>query len=913
MAASNITGSYTTSTKHPGGRPSGPVNTISGSGRQTNNTISGGSGNTQYNATHQHFHGTQVSGQDQLNEDFRKTLFLSSPEIDRNNLIDIKEGRVSNTCEWIRTTKEYKAFLQGTQRLLWIWGEPGKGKTMLSIFISQDLELEKETKTIYFFCRAEHEKRNNAVAVLRGLLWHLTGLCPELTRVLRKKCGPAVKDALSSREKLWISFKEIVVAVKSEQLYCIIDGLDECDESSQQWLAKKFVSLHNDADTSSCSVVVLSRYLVELKDMHQVNLDSDYKEQVRSDVKVFVEARTEELFQRITLSDTHRNELRERLFEGAQGSFLWVGFAMIDLLRQKNENGVMRALGRLPAGLFPLYDRMLKDIEPDSQEISLCILRYVALAYRPLTLGELAFVASSRSARSGPPITTLNIRDLTEGCGPLFRIKEDIVTLVHESARDYTKEAVFPDGFGLKPQETHSRFAWACIDALRLSQGSLEEIFGFYARPKPLRPLTRYAVDFWPHHAREADRLAQELISHPSSFFDTNSELRTEWWRNSFGAGTYRQETVCPAILHLACFLGIKPWARDVLKKCKPLSPRQRRVTGSSVVERDHNGWTALHWAAFGGQEVTVELLLDQMADINAEDCHGMTALDWAAYRHREATVRLLLRRKVNFDARHLGGWTSLHRGAKKGHTIIVKLLLDYGANVNAIGNFGRTALHFAAKEGHLAMVGLLLDHKAFVDIRDEYGRTPLHHVANKEAIVKLLLEHGADANAKDDSNTTVLHMAAYYGSDAAVRLLLRHGANSNAINDDGRTVLHYAFEWTNLNPNYVQFEATVMLLLEYRADINAKDRKGKTALAELLEACSNPVLDPGWSIWHYGMEGCDREEKIQRAIRVLARHGAQMSAGERERVMHKQFDPEVVASLDLASISPAVALRKYY
>lgn len=87
--------------------------------------------------------------------------------------------------------------------------------------------------------------------------------------------------------------------------------------------------------------------------MHQVNLDSDYTEQVRTDVKVFVEARTEELFQRITSSDTHRNELREKLLEGSHGSFLWVGFAMIDLLRHKNENGVMRALGRLPAGLIP--------------------------------------------------------------------------------------------------------------------------------------------------------------------------------------------------------------------------------------------------------------------------------------------------------------------------------------------------------------------------------------------------------------------------------------------------------------------------------------------------------------------------------------------------------------------------------
>jgi Cdc6-like AAA superfamily ATPase len=181
-------------------------------------------------------HGTQVSNEDRLDEDFRKTLFLTSPEIDRENLIDIKEGRVSNTCEWIRTTKEYEAFLEGTHRMLWVWGEPGKGKTMLSIFLSQELEQKSKTKTIYFFCRAEHEKRNTAIAVLRGLLWHLTGIYPELVRVLRKNCEPAVKDALSSRETLWASFKGLIAVIQSERLYCVIDGLDECDESSQQWL-----------------------------------------------------------------------------------------------------------------------------------------------------------------------------------------------------------------------------------------------------------------------------------------------------------------------------------------------------------------------------------------------------------------------------------------------------------------------------------------------------------------------------------------------------------------------------------------------------------------------------------------------------------------------------------------------------
>jgi ankyrin repeat protein len=879
MAAAYVSGLNTATIRHHG---AGPVNTNSGSGEQINNTISGGSGNTQYNATYQHFHGTRVSDQDQLDEDFRKTLFLTSPEIDREDLIDIKEGRVSNTCEWIRTTKEYAEFLEGTHRMLWIWGEPGKGKTMLSIFMSRELEQKNKTKTIFFFCRAEHEKRNSAVAVLRGLLWHLTGLCPELTRVLRKKCESAVNDTLSSRETLWISFKELIVAAQSERLYCVIDGLDECDESSQRWLAGKLASLHNDSDTSSCSIVVLSRYLVELKDTHQVNLDSDYTEQVRSDVKVFVEARTEKLFQRITFSDTHRNELQERLLEGAQGSFLWVGFAMIDLLRQKNENGVMRAMGRLPAGLFPLYDRMLRDIEPDQRRTSLSVLRLVVLACRPLTLDELAFVVPCCSLQD-PPLTGKDIRDLTEVCGPLFRVKDQTVGLVHESVRDYTKEAVFPDGFGLKSHETHLQLAKACIDALDVEAQS--------------SPLAGYAIDFWPHHARRSDVLTEKLIFHSRAFFDTSSRSRASWW-SIFCMHNIKINLMCDfdafrniGRFHMACFLGIKPWAEQILKKYKSRYLLGVPMSRNPVRRRDSEGWTALHWAAFAGQEPTVRLLLDQEVNIDAKDHDSKTALHWATIEHHEAITKLLLDREADVDARAVyyhfdygnrRGRTALHHAAEEGHEVTAMLLLDHRANVNIKDSAGATALHLSAEKDHVAMTKLLIDRGADVNAERKDGTTALHLTVGQDniAMVKLLIDHRADINAQMKDGTAVLHLVAGGGIEAGVRLLLEHGADVDVTDKGHRTALYHAVSaWPTLT-GYAQLEAIVVLLLEHQVDINAKARKGKTALLKAFKSYDRMAYS------HDTKEEADQRRTAQcRIMRVLVDHGAQFDAESAEGV----------------------------
>lgn len=236
----------------------GPQNIISGRGEQFNNTISGGSGNTQY--INQSIHTQSGPSVEELDLEFRKRLFVTDPTIDRANLIGIKGARVPKTCEWIQKTNEYTSWHdEDTGRPLWIWGEPGKGKTMLSIFLSQ--ELETEAKTIYFFCSADDGKRNTAVAILRGLLWHLTTLFPKLTRGFRERFESNFEAAISSREILWTTLTELIASVDCNRLYCIIDGLDECEEGSRQWLAVKLMSMHSASSADTIKLAIFSRKL----------------------------------------------------------------------------------------------------------------------------------------------------------------------------------------------------------------------------------------------------------------------------------------------------------------------------------------------------------------------------------------------------------------------------------------------------------------------------------------------------------------------------------------------------------------------------------------------------------------------------------------------------------------------------
>jgi ankyrin repeat protein/beta-lactamase regulating signal transducer with metallopeptidase domain len=264
---------------------------------------------------------------------------------------------------------------------------------------------------------------------------------------------------------------------------------------------------------------------------------------------------------------------------------------------------------------------------------------------------------------------------------------------------------------------------------------------------------------------------------------------------------------------------------------------------GADVNTKDKQGRTMLGFAAALGHREVAELLIAKGADVNARD----NAMGWALANDRVAIAKMLaakgaegvtlpvaarigdlarvkslLEQGADVNAEDFRGATALHYAARGGFQEMVEVLLAKGANVNAIaygssaaehalGN-GRPAivellsakgaadvppLHLAVHKRDLAHVRDLLEKGADVKQRTQHGIAPLHVAARTghTEIAALLLDKGANVNAADNLNWTPLHYAAENGHKDVVELLLAKGADAKARNGQGRMPLWYARE----------------------------------------------------------------------------------------------------------------------
>ncbi|EUC39746.1 hypothetical protein COCMIDRAFT_10226 [Bipolaris oryzae ATCC 44560] len=381
----------------------------------------------------------------------RSALFLTDPHVDRESVISAKGTRVAGTCEWITHNETYRAWLDSdgdgnggdskdnNTRLLWITGGPGKGKTMMSIFLTEELEeytaYKDNTDLVFFFCSAEDKRRNTATAVLRGLVHQMITKRPQLVKHALPyfETPERTQQTLLSFETLWLIFSKLIADTKLGTMFCVLDGLDECEESTLKVLLPRLISLltieNSPSTKGTFKLAIVSRDLLRLRGCTmRVRLDPDNDEKVASDIELFVSTRVQELSKIEDFNEDFRASVQTALLQRAEGTFLWVGFAMYELSQKRTCSEIWEALENLPSGLPAIYSRMLLQVPARQREQSQAILRWVTVAARPLQLQELVAAVGIQGTRM---TVEQAARDAVARCRPLLKIQKQEVSLVH--------------------------------------------------------------------------------------------------------------------------------------------------------------------------------------------------------------------------------------------------------------------------------------------------------------------------------------------------------------------------------------------------------------------------------------------------------------------------------------------------
>lgn len=473
------------------------------------------------------------------NEICLKDLWKSDPTAEMRQMERRKGGLLPRSSDWIFHHEDFQHWESSEEtKLLWIKGDPGKGKTMLLISIVNRLESITKGSDVpftYFFCQGNDERLNNPTDVLRGLIHLLCVKSPHLITHLRKEydnVGAKLFETESLFTTLSSVFRSMLRDEYLKRTYIVIDALDECVTDKEELM---------DLIIDSISAPSRVKWIVSSRDDEyfewQLNLNTSdaylkLSLEQEKNAKYLIDAVNDYIDIKVCellplRHDTgERDKARKIMQEKAQGTFLWVSL-VIQELRKAKAWQVQRKLEEMPRGLESLYARMMdtiQQLDEENREHCRSLLSLVTVAYRPLRLAEIGAV-------SGLPqeITERQkyIEDAVAMCGSFLTIQGDYVSVIHQSVQDFLNTHASGILLPSSPFDAHrnvyvlsqkalSKVLRRNIYGLQHFGLSIEEVEA--PVPDPLTAV-RYACTHWVNHFCDAHS-GDSNIQPPVNTFD---------------------------------------------------------------------------------------------------------------------------------------------------------------------------------------------------------------------------------------------------------------------------------------------------------------------------------------------------------------------------------------------------------
>jgi ankyrin repeat protein len=612
-----------------------------------------------------------------------------------------------------------------------------------------------------------------------------------------------------------------------------------------------------------------------LRHLHRfsrLRLEPDFDKAIQLDVERYIDARMDDLdcsVRRKPKLGELRRKIKEKLVQGANGTYLLVKFAMNALQKERCPD-LEAAVGRFPQGLDAMYRRMLLSIWGPKRSLVIHILQWVATAFRPLTLKEIG------AALSLEPALGQDIEDAVEDFvryagdlltpvplpGPRRRGNDSpvqkIVVLVHSSVTDFlwnikrTENDPELSEFRLRASKCHKQLASRTLDyTFEVLSGDPEvdiavpgenvygpnnQEHGTYIQ----YPLLQYSLLSSLRHSMKSQDKKQGIGFSHDLFDLEQSAIHSKWLCfQSLAIGLFWSPPTVN-LLHISALLGYT----DILRQWPRYQTEKHPLQTMSIEVEDEHARMPIFYAVMGEQEETVAFLLAERCEVNATDIVGQLPIHIASASASQNILTALVDHGADVNCLALPPVsTSTSNEVEEAVSMLdddrkMDMERDDALREGRYHSSGYP-LHFAAEYKLLENMCILLSKGADVSSKDVNSNTALHRVAqhgkDEPELIRFLAENGAELLATNGEGENALHMAAVHCDcddpeyEDAVRTLVTLGVpvDSQTIPTEshpgGKTALHVACEWANSN--------LVDWLIKQDADVNRRDGHGWTAL----------------------------------------------------------------------------------
>ncbi|KAJ5379598.1 Vegetative incompatibility protein HET-E-1 [Penicillium cosmopolitanum] len=433
---------------------------------------------------------------------------VTDPRDTKTNIHQTRGATLKDSYEWIFRHPQFQCWRDSNDsQVLWVKGDPGKGKTMLLCGIIDELrsttmleDPKAKTSLSFFFCQATDPKLSNAHAVLRGLIYMLVDMYPPLLSCARKRFKDTGEPLFGDAEAwavLCNIFSDILHDSSLDMIYIVVDALDECVQDRDKLLQ---LILLETRELPHVKWIISSRNHV----MKHIRLDDSQSilslelqenaEAVSLAIGAYISNRIAE-FESLEDDDTLREYVQQTLQMKAEGTFLWVAL-VVQELQGVDSWDVKQVVDNVPTGLDDMYARMIHQIEqeaPRTREFCQLVLSTATLAYRPLQLLELGVVSGLPGEIAGKVKSLVTI---IKRSGSFLTVRDESIYFVHQSAKDYLMGKGGQSIFSSGPTVAHRRIFTQSLQIMRKTLR--RDMYSLHAL------VTRYSCVYWVDHLRDS-------------------------------------------------------------------------------------------------------------------------------------------------------------------------------------------------------------------------------------------------------------------------------------------------------------------------------------------------------------------------------------------------------------------------